>query len=208
MVNMPSKPLAAASGSVRIYRFRALIPRTRRRPIREPKSIAMKLIRAVAVLALLLLVAACDSLGTDPDRGTLVFRYSGDISGSFEASGEYPAGAEYAVGGANGSTLVMYVQDADPRQASFVLFGGPGVPGSYTLGPEADFRATLEITLGTGRAAYRLTAGTLVVQSVTDDRIGGRFSGTAVSPDDPARSITITDGYFDVPNLIDPGTVN
>lgn len=208
---MRSKTLAAASGSVRIYRFRAFSIVPGPDPIHRPMSIAMKPLRTAAALALLLSAAACDGLGTDPDRGALVFRYSGDISGTFEASGEYPAaavGESYATGGANGTTLVVEAQVGSGEPKHFFLYGGPGRPGTYTLGPQGDFRGSFIQQAGTGGAEFAFTAGTLVVLDVTDERIRGRFSGTGVHRVDPARTVTITDGFFDVPNHSDPGVID
>lgn len=170
----------------------------------------MKPIRALAVVALLLSAAACDATGPDPDEGLLTFRYSGDASGTFEATGENQGpdrGRSYAAGGADSDEILVEAQDGGREDEFFGFTGGPGRPGTYTFGIPAHFQGGLLLVRegGAEMAYYQVTEGTLVVEEVTQARIRGRFSGTAVNPEDATRSVSITDGYFDLPNTLSPG---
>lgn len=179
----------------------------------------MKLLRAAAALALLVSAAACDLTGSDADEGMLAFTYSGAESGAYEARGEHRGGIGwhgYAAGGVyTGAYLRVEAWDGGAVADVFYLVGGPTQPGTYAFGTPGSGSAFLGALIldadrrnGDSSRSFDLASGTLVLEEVTEERIRGRFSGTAVDPADPTSSIVITDGHFDVPNTLEPPIID
>lgn len=175
--------------------------------------------------ALLLPLVACS--GEDdpiaPNKvGSLSFSYSGDISGTFSVSGEaniddndYPQNA-FAVAQAEGGEVsiagirptqrpkfdffgIELADVAAPRtiQVCALPTGGACPVIFFLLGANSDTEAVDQ--------AYVFTSGSVVISGISAERVRGSFSGTAVllnlatGQPNLARTITVTNGQFDVP---------
>ena len=165
--------------------------------------------------------AGCND-STGPSKvGSLSFNYSGDMSGSFSVSGEpnlgtnfYPQNAFAAATNFSGSVTIAGVK---PRTAPLYDVMAMDLSNSDVTGPRTiDFCSTggcpeVFFALGfngdgdTFETSYIFTSGSVTIAAMDDKRMRGSFSGTAtyLDPDTgtlvPARTITVTNGQFDVP---------
>jgi hypothetical protein len=167
------------------------------------------------VLSFLLALAACRST-TAPEHnpsGEHTALFSGAVVDTFRAVGAEPPptrepvtfasarpGAEAGIFGIMGLRARAGVQDILLLELHNVT--GPGVyaaRGSFQHGVQASI-------LGSGRI-FEITAGEIEITSVTGERLGGAFAGTAVErivrfpPPAHPDTIWIAEGRFDVPVL-------
>lgn len=176
----------------------------------------MKNLRSFVLAASLLLVSGgCSDLfgPGDPDVGELSFRFGGAESGVFSARGARQAdwgAATHAAGLRYEHFLnVSAYRITSTHLADAFWFHGPAVvPGTYAFGPQGAATTIYgELALdsrrvgNSARAIYALTEGTLVVERADEQRIRGRFSGTARLLNGTAV-IQVRDGRFDVPNTL------
>jgi hypothetical protein len=166
-------------------------------------------------VSLAVLVGCSGTPGPDLEvSGTLAFTYSGGGSGTFNASGPLtldPAAGEFAVGGRHGAGLVITA--SRPRTTlthdvvSMViprLTNGSSTVDAACLSFDC---AGLLLTLGEANddgldflEFCNVTAGTLTIATITDQRATGSFSGTGecVSSTNTTTAFEVTDGTFDV----------
>lgn len=155
-------------------------------------------LRAAAALLLLAVAGSCGDSTFSGDEGIFSFRYSGEISGTFSAGGMGStsfARGEYlsrvSADGAfrrNGVWHEAFVQAPTNRPGRYRFAPGGSLndaAGSFAIrAPEDAFGNP-----------YVFVSGTLEVTHVTDERLRGRFSGTARRGND---TIQIMDGHFDL----------
>ena len=180
------------------------------------------------LLATMLLVTACgrdDPAGPTTREGVVRFSYTGDQTGTFEAQGEFRLvdsntlqPGSWAVAGRDTSTeLTVLAFNAttvvgDRGTLLILPLGRVPQPGAISLNcTEADcpqagviFNAFPLGSRSTTDALYGVTQGTVTVDTLTQTRIAGTFTGRAIRFDvnfvpDSARILTITNGRFGVP---------
>jgi hypothetical protein len=188
----------------------------------------MKLLRHPLLLLAfaLTIVPACgrdDPAGPEIREGTASFSYTGDQGGVYEARGEFrlvdsntlQAGS-WAVAGrdANGDlTVLAFSSPSGTRGTLLVLpLGRPTQGGTVSLQctgtqcPQAGviFNA---LALGSRTATetlYGFTQGSVTIDTLTQTRIAGSFTGQASFYDinfvqTPTRTLTVVNGRFGVP---------
>lgn len=162
--------------------------------------------------------------------GTVRFDYRGPISGSYEAIGELPiedgalpqpatgatavrrdsilavlAFQHHGGGKGDGFSLILGALD---RTGSYTIdaLGCQASPGGCRVGVfardlDAAMLTTSPDTAAIVANAYVLVFGSVNVTRLTDLRVRGTFSGTAVRLSDQnlLNPVTITNGEFDVP---------
>ena len=173
------------------------------------------------------LATACSDRATaplPPLANHISFSYSGDVTGSFDATGT-PAAAtgpfiprgDYATAFSYdasvsvplaGTFSAMANDDAgSPYGNMFLLFGIPAQVGTYALSNSVRGNFYLGVTWNSSFFAeqriFGLTSGQLRVDEYTGTHVRGSFSGTATQFI-PATSgappvITIVNGQFDLP---------
>jgi hypothetical protein len=177
---------------------------------------------AAALAAMTVAAAACkDSTGiAPPTAGSLAFSYTGALTGSYSANGlltrhsdstfvkqSFASGLTLTNGGQPYVGMLSYA----PTTASAgdqVIFLFPSVAAGQTL-TLTETCAGAGCSLGLiafhanpdlandGSDPFFFTTGTIHVNSFTNGRITGTFSGTAVDSVG-TRTITVTGGTFDV----------
>lgn len=175
------------------------------------------LIAAASVLAL----SACEADSTGSQtvaEGTVVFSYTGDDAGAYNATGRFnrlsPDEGTFAVGGigdleTGDEGLVVYARSLrnDQLADEFLLTVENPELGTYTCAVEdatctfgAFFILGADQT-GDAEAIYTSVAGTLTITSINDDRARGTFTfeleGFDLSED--PQTVQVTSGTFDVP---------
>lgn len=171
--------------------------------------------RITSVLAALGILVACDSGGAS-FVPFILFTYSGAASGTLDAKGVPPiteAPAAWATGFRDAGTSTLLLLGNMPRTGGttdIVAIGFPSATGSYVFdsncndGPAC---AQLLLVLGsndeTGESTFLcfLESGSLVVTSITTERVAGTFSGTGTCEDNTgaaAGAHTVTAGSFHV----------
>jgi len=184
----------------------------------------MKTRRLTAALAAATMAAAgCkDSTGIDPPTaGSLAFSYTGARSGSYSANGlltrdgessfvkqSFAAGVTLSNGGRAYVGMLAYAPVAATTGDEVVfLFPSVGPGQKLTL---TETCAAVGCSLGLiafdanpdladdGSDTFYFTSGTIEVNTVSNGRMTGTFSGTAADSLG-TRTITVTGGTFDVP---------
>jgi hypothetical protein len=154
------------------------------------------------------LTASSDSMSADTSLGKATF--SALIDGAPVAGGPIDnmqqQNAAYTIPGSDGApTLLFYLSDMQPGEDgstrvthSFrvMLPKAPGAASNAYIG--------LSMNLDASHAArYSTASATVTITSITATRVTGTFSGTMkLSPDTPnvpKRTVTITEGKFDIP---------
>jgi hypothetical protein len=177
------------------------------------------------LFVLLLPPAACGGNDNDvvgPEKlGSLSFSYSGDISGTYSVSGEpkfdndrypqNPFGA--AILGNNGFLRITAMRPTQRPTVDGFMFRMGGITGPTTIPvcpqligpscPDVVFSVKSNRPGELYNDPYQFTSGSVTISEITAERVRGNFQGTAVfrSLTDQAttRTITITNGQFDVP---------
>jgi hypothetical protein len=168
----------------------------------------------ILVGALLAVTAGCgDGTGPGGLSGSVSFSHSGATTGTFSASGSVlvadPEASTWAAGTRDDASQSIDVEGyiAHPsgtHDYAHVQF--PQLtPGTVTVANGA----SVTIVFGqpeTGTATWycTLTSGSVVVTSLSSNRVRGSFSGsgTCVPASGSPVALTVTDGSFDVP-LVD-----
>jgi hypothetical protein len=167
------------------------------------------------VLGVLLILGACRS-STEPEpvpSGEVAALLSGAVDASFSAVGPVPQGGELSSfasarpGALAGAFGIMGIRAHSGLHDALLLdlYGvtGPGVypaRGSFLYGFEGP---SFESWAGGRR--FNITAGEIQIASVSEGRIRGEFSATAVEaisrfpPVAPPDTLQIRNGLFDVP---------
>ncbi|HET6228808.1 MAG TPA: hypothetical protein VFE05_01950 [Longimicrobiaceae bacterium] len=192
-------------------------------------KLARKLSAASLVLCLASIAACNGGLADELDfQGTMAFGFTGTSTGTFSAAGTYHAsdpsrfGKEFAAAAREPNATHPYVSVVAIKPTGGNLADGtalllPNVtaPGSF------QFTASCSPSTAVGTCAvgiydragtfipgtptpneeiYTFTSGTLEITSVDGARIVGTFTGTAtVLGSNPAKTLTVTGGHFDVP---------
>lgn len=171
-----------------------------------------------------------DAETLDP-RGTVRFSYRGALTGTYEASGELPVQsgalpqpttgavavrqdsvlavlAFRATGGTRGDGFSLVLGSVkstgalafDPLACQSQSAGACRI-GVFAPGLDASALATTPDPAKLAAGAYILVLGSVNVTRLTDVRVRGTFSGTAVPAANPTlqNTIAITNGEFDVP---------
>jgi hypothetical protein len=188
----------------------------------------MKLLRYPALLLAFALTVTpgCgrdDPAGPEIRAGAARFDYTGDQGGLFEASGEFrlldastlQAGSWAVAGrGADGElTVLAFSSPTGPRGTLLILpIGRPTQGGTISLdctGAECPRAGVIfnAVALGERTATetlYGITQGTVTIDTLTQTRIAGSFTGQAFFFNlnfvpNPTRTLTITNGRFGVP---------
>ena len=163
--------------------------------------------------------------------GTVSFSYRGAVTGSYQARGELQLRGGTLPQPATGATafrqdsilavLAFRTEDGARGDGFSLLLGALTETGSYAFDPlacqaqsagacrvgvfapglDAAQLATTPDAAALAANAYVLVLGSVNVTRLTDVRVRGTFSGTAVRASDPTLSsaVTITRGEFDVP---------
>jgi len=168
----------------------------------------------VFVGVLLAAAAGCgDGTGPGALNGSLSFSHSGATSGTFTASGSVlvadPEAATWAAGARDDAneSIAIAANIARPSNTfDDIIIDFPQLtPGTVTVANGAHVVITFGQTQS-GSATWfcDLTAGSVVVTSVSSSRVRGSFSGTGdcLGATGGPVSFTVTNGSFDVP-LID-----
>lgn len=178
---------------------------------------------AAALAAVTVAAAACkDSTGiAPPTAGSLAFSYTGALSGSYSASGlltrhndssfvkqSFASGLTLTNGGRPYVGMISFAPTA-ASTGDEVIFLFPSVAAGQTL-TFTETCVTAGCSLGLiafhadpdlvndGSDPFLFTTGTIHVNTFSNGRISGTFSGTAVDSVG-TRTITVTGGTFDVP---------
>jgi hypothetical protein len=176
------------------------------------------------LLALVLPLAACgdDDNPIAPDKtGSLSFTYSGDMSGTFSVSGEanfdnadYPQNAFAAAQTEGGAVSIAGIRPTQPPKFDFAGIELEGVTGPRTIQvcaqPTGGACPLVFFLLGfngngdTFDQGYVFTSGSVIISEINAERVRGSFQGTALfisgtGQPDFTRTITVTNGQFDVP---------
>jgi hypothetical protein len=169
-------------------------------------------IRSRAFLAALIAAATgCgDSTGPGPRTGSLSFAHSGAVAGTYSASGSIlgtsdPRAATWAAGSPDDANQAIDVMASTPRPSNtidHVIIQVPASTGSVAIGDGAVVAIAFGQAPG-GAATWTCTlgSGTVVVASLSGDRVIGSFSGTGscLGSSTGLVAFTVTDGSFDVP---------
>lgn len=163
--------------------------------------------------------------------GTVSFTYRGAVSGAYQATGELQLRSGTLPQPATGATayrqdsilaVLAFKTDGGARGDGFsLILGALTETGSYAFDPlacqsgsagacrigvfapglDAALLATTPDAAALAANAYVLVLGSVNVTRLTDLRVRGTFSGTAVRASDPTleNAVTITRGEFDVP---------
>jgi hypothetical protein len=175
------------------------------------------------LLVLLLPLTACgkdDPVGPDP-KGTLSFTYSGDISGTFSASGEpkpdagdFPQTEFAAAQAENGNVLIIGLRPTQQPKFDYFGIALEGVTSPKTVQvcaqptggacPAVFYLRGFNGNGDTFDQAYVFTSGSVTISEINAERVRGSFQGTAIfisGSGQPSfgRTITVTNGQFDVP---------
>lgn len=190
----------------------------------------MTMIRYSALLlaALLAVTAACnrdDPAGPTTREGVVRFSYSGDQTGTFEAQGEFRLvdsntlqPGSWAVAGRDTSmeltVLALNATTVVGDRGNLLILPLGRVPQTGTISlncaeaecPRAGviFNAFALGSRSATEALYGITQGSVTVDTLTESRIAGTFTGRAIRFDvnlvpDSTRTLTITNGRFGVP---------
>lgn len=150
--------------------------------------------RRIALFALVLFVAACDS-SSDPG-GTFTADITGELAQSLEGRAEFERVEFFGE-----QTLFIRL-----IQGSFVVKGVTFVasdaliagPGTYTINPENEEGVGFLFTdLSQAEFIRGGLGGTLTVTSLEDDRIVGTFEATIEPSDEPGSTTSEIEGRFD-----------
>jgi hypothetical protein len=173
-------------------------------------------------LALLLPLAACGNDDpTGPSKvGSLSFTYSGDISGTFAVSGEanpddgdFPRNEFAAAQVENGEVFIFGVRPTQQPKFDYFGIALEGVTGPRTIQvcplpaencPAVFFLRGFNGNGDTFDQAYVFVSGSVTISHMSAERVRGSFQGTAIfisgaGQPDFSRTITVTNGQFDVP---------
>lgn len=163
--------------------------------------------------------------------GTVSFTYRGAVTGTYQATGELQVRSGTLPQPATGATayrqdsilaVLAFRTEGGARGDGFSLvLGALTETGSYAFDPlacqaqsagacrvgvfapglDAALLATTPDAAALAANAYVLVLGSVNVTRLTDLRVRGTFSGTAVRASDPTlqNAVTITQGEFDVP---------
>ena len=183
------------------------------------------------LFAALLPLAACggnDVVGPNEQEkpGSLSFSYSGDINGTFSVSGvpksvndNYPQ-KPFAVAAltSTGFLRINAILPTEPPKANRFGFSVYSVKGPKTVQicaqvtsfdcPDVFFFIGFNVVGERWEGPYLFRSGSVTISEITAERVRGSFQGTAVfvSGNEEAvitKTITITNGQFDVPTRND-----
>lgn len=181
--------------------------------------------RPIALLFCTAVVGACsDSSGPAAiASGTVTFGYSGAVNGNFSVTGAINSTSNpsttlpWAVGirdvPANTIGVAANRPQPNARYDIAVVQASRLDAGTSPIDPNCDVSVDVACTgvavifnasdagTSTGLLICGLTSGTVVVQSVTDARISGSFSGEGTCVDETLNptAFTVSGGAFDVP---------
>lgn len=178
---------------------------------------------AAALAAVMVAAAACkDTTGiAAPTAGSLAFSYTGAVSGSYSASGLLTRHSDTSFVKKSFASALAVTNNGRPyvgmlsyapttgSAGNEVIFLFPSVAAGQTLTfTETCTSSTCSLGLiafhsnpdlaDDGSDPFYFTTGTIQVNTVSNGRIAGTFSGTAVDSLG-TRTITVTGGTFDVP---------
>jgi hypothetical protein len=167
--------------------------------------------------ALLVLTAGCgDGTGPGGVSGSVSFSHSGAITGTFSAFGSVlvpdAQNATWAAGTRHDASQSIDIEGYVAHPSSthdYVAVYFPQVtPGTVTLANGA----SIDVIFGqaqTGPATWFciLTSGSVVVTSLSSNRVRGSFSGSGncLPASGNPVAFTVTNGSFDVPLVYIPG---
>jgi hypothetical protein len=171
------------------------------------------------LVASIAFLAGCNSDSTTPVSlvGQLGFAYAGALSGNFSANGHMPLTTTDQrtiawAAGERAGTLV-FVTSSVPRTASTfdIIFIGTNrtTPGSSAIdGVDTGISLLLGANVnGTGQALQTcfMFGGTVTITEISAARARGTFSATGdcSAPGGGSSTVTVTNGTFDVPFLVD-----
>lgn len=154
--------------------------------------------RALPLVAVALLLAACDSGESDaPPSGRFEAEFGGDLSDPLEGSALFQR-----LGETDEPAYLITMTDGSEGGRSLTLSHSPGAPsaeGTFQLGSDApDGESRLfYVDRGTTGAFYEATRGTLRVTRSDERRIGGRFEADLAPVTEGAEGSASVVGSFD-----------
>jgi hypothetical protein len=135
-----------------------------------------------------------------PDYGTYALAVQGTVNGG---SGDQPfvsITGFHATTSPNGDFLNLSVTGlTGPGQVGFgaaCSSGGPCAGGTFR--PDARFQPDSLDPYAATTYDFQFVNGTVTITSMDSKTVSGTFSGTAVDVNDPSKTVTVTNGTFDV----------
>ncbi|HST63282.1 MAG TPA: hypothetical protein VLK84_31515 [Longimicrobium sp.] len=179
-------------------------------------------VRALAIAAAFgLALSACESATNSDEapQGTLVFTFSGDTAGTYDATGRFnrrrPDVGTFAVGAkgpvTGGEALAVYGHAARTgilaRADDFLMTVESPQVGSVTCAvgnadcPFGGIFFVGAVAGGEADAIYTSVSGTVTITSINEDRARGTFTFQmeAFGVEEDPRTLQVTGGTFDVP---------
>jgi hypothetical protein len=173
----------------------------------------VKPIRVLFAASLAVAASCSDSTGTSGLNGTLSFSHSGATSGNFNASGSAvvanPGTSEWAAAGRDdldqSITIVANIPRGSNTADNVLVYFPQLTTGTVTIAQGSEVLIAFGINSSGTSATWscELDAGSVVVTSVSNNRVQGSFSGTGdcfATTGGPV-AFTVTNGSFNVPML-------